>query len=132
MDVLKNSEKIRTINLHKLYGNLCNFEETKILHKEIMKDSFKDKSYARFTKKSSFTPNSDKSDNAYSEEEYNVDLVSSAAIMVKHYYDKNFGGLRKFQTKVNSSATTRADTRSFEKPTVEKKDEGTCFNCGGN
>lgn len=96
MDVLKNSEKIRTINLHKLYGNLCNFEETKILHKEIMKDSFKDKSYARFTKKSSFTPNSDKSDNAYSEEEYNVDLVSSAAIMVKHYYDKNFGGLRKF------------------------------------
>lgn len=33
VDVLKNGEKIKTMDLQSLYVNLCKFEETKILHK---------------------------------------------------------------------------------------------------
>lgn len=79
-----------------MYGNLCNFEETKILCKEITKDSFKEKPSALFSKKYIFIPynNGDKSDNGDSEEEYYADLVSSASMIVKHYGkfdDKKFG-----------------------------------------
>ena len=35
-DVLKNSEKLKTMDLQSLFGN---FEETKALRKQIMKDS---------------------------------------------------------------------------------------------
>ena len=56
VDVLKNGEKIKTMDPQSLYVNLCKFEETKILHKEIMKDSFKEKSFVLFSKKSRFIP----------------------------------------------------------------------------
>lgn len=37
VNVLKNSVKVKTMDLQNLYGNLHNFEERKIFHKEIMK-----------------------------------------------------------------------------------------------
>lgn len=57
------------MDLQSLYGNLHNFEDTKIFHKEIMNDSFKDKSYDLFSMKSSFIPdnNIDKYDNVDSD-----------------------------------------------------------------
>lgn len=84
---LKNSEKIKTMDLKSLYGNLYNFEETNILQKEIMKGSLNEIPSNLFSRKSSFIPESDanKSDNAYSKEEYYADLLSSATMIVKHY-----------------------------------------------
>lgn len=48
VDFLKNIEKINTMDLNLLFGNLCNYEETKVLRKEIMKDSNKEKYVALF------------------------------------------------------------------------------------
>lgn len=39
---LKNSEKIDTMDLSSLFGNLLTYDETKILHKETMRDTNKD------------------------------------------------------------------------------------------
>ena len=50
-DVLKNSEKLKTMDLQSLFGNLRNFEETKALRKEIMKDSHSNKSVALYSSK---------------------------------------------------------------------------------
>lgn len=36
VDVLKNNEKIATMDLASLFANLCSHEETKILRKDIM------------------------------------------------------------------------------------------------
>lgn len=130
VDVLKNSEKIKNIDLQSLYDNLFNFEETKILCKEIREDNFKDKSFALLSKKSGFTPYNDngKPNNADSEEDYYVNLVSSAYMIVKHHGDKKFGGSRMLQTKFNSSTQKRVDPIKND---VEKKDEGKCLYYGG-
>lgn len=42
-----------------MFRNPHNHEETKILHKDIMKDKFKDKSSALISKKPSPTPDND-------------------------------------------------------------------------
>lgn len=51
VDVLKNSEKIHSMHLRSLYGNLKIFEEKVVLRKVIRKDSFKDKSSTLLTEK---------------------------------------------------------------------------------
>lgn len=75
------------MDLQSLYGNLHNYEETTILHKEIMKQKFKDTPSALFSKNSSCNSDSDtkKSDDVDSESEYYVDLVSCVAKIVKHF-----------------------------------------------
>ncbi|CAH1424006.1 unnamed protein product [Lactuca virosa] len=95
-----------------------------------MKESFKENSSTLFTRKSSFIPdiNSDKYDNAGFEEEYNVKLYTSVAMIVMRFEkfdNKNFGGTRKFHAKSSSSISNRSDVGN------SKKDEGKCFDCGG-
>lgn len=51
VDVLKNSEKIHSMHLCSLYGNLKIFEEKVVLRKVIRKDSFKEKSSTLLTEK---------------------------------------------------------------------------------
>lgn len=124
VDVFKNNEKIKSMDLQSLYGNLRNFKGKKIMCKKIMQDSFKGKSFALFIKKSNFTPNSDndKYDNVDSEEEYYVELVSSKAMIIKHYGYKKFGHQRNFVSKFNSSTIKRTGTRSLKKFFAEKND----------
>lgn len=57
------------------------------MRKEIMKDSLKENPLALFLVKSRFIHDSDidKYDNFDSKEEYYVDVVSSATIIVKYY-----------------------------------------------
>lgn len=95
-----------------------------------MNDNFKEKSSTFFTRKSSLFPDSDndKSDNADFEEKYNVELQTSAAMIVSHFEtfdNKKFGGIRKFPTKSGSSMSKRSDTGN------SKKYEGKFSNCGG-
>ena len=47
-NVLKNSEKINSMDLNSLFGNLLNYKHTKALHKDIMKDSIKENFIAFF------------------------------------------------------------------------------------
>ena len=51
VDVLKNGEKIVTMDLNSLFSNLRNYEETKALRKEIMKESSKEKYVALVSRK---------------------------------------------------------------------------------
>lgn len=51
VDVLNNNENIATMDLASLFGNLRKHEETKILWKEIMRDTYRDKSVALYSKK---------------------------------------------------------------------------------
>lgn len=88
------------MNLHSLYGNLKNFEETKVPRKEIMMDTFKERYFALLTKKSSFVPESEseKLDNVDYDEEYNPELYSSDAMIVRHFKkaeNKKVGRARK-------------------------------------
>lgn len=129
MDVLKNSEKIHFMDLHSLYGNLKNYEETKVMMKKIIKDSFKDKSTALFTRRESFFPESesDKYNNDNSEEVFNVKLYSRVAMILKHFEESNnkkFSGSRRISIKTNSSASKKYDVGNSQ------RDEGKCFNCG--
>ncbi|CAI9294851.1 unnamed protein product [Lactuca saligna] len=50
-DVLKNSEKSDSMDLNSLFGNLRNYEETKSLCKEIVKESSKENSVAMVSRK---------------------------------------------------------------------------------
>ena len=91
-----------------------------------MKDNFKEKPFALFIRKSSFVLDSD-NDKSDSEEEYIVELYSSAAMVMKHcekFDNKKFGGTRRFPEKSSLLASKRSDGGN------SRKDEGKCFNCG--
>ena len=126
-DVLKNREKLQTMDLQSLFGNLRNFEETKALRKEIMRDSHSNKSVALYTSKKALSDSDE-----FSEEEadkYEKKLVESAALIVKHFHkrgDKWFGTDRSFSQKSNYSRVR--DSGSSKRP--EKKEDRSCFNCG--
>lgn len=60
-NVLRNNEKINTMDLNSLFGNLCNYEETKSLRRDIMKDSGKENFVALFQKKEIFVGDSEAS-----------------------------------------------------------------------
>lgn len=70
VNVLKNNEKTATMDLSSLFGNLRNHEETKILRKEIMQDTHKNKSLALYLNNS--TQNSD---NDFSDESKGESLI---------------------------------------------------------
>lgn len=94
-----------------------------------MKDHFKERSFALFSKKSSFALESESymSDNTDSQDEYNFELYSSVSIIVKHYKNyenKRFSGARTFLTKSNSSASKMSNDGN------SKKDDGKWFNYG--
>ena len=48
-DVLKNSEKLKSMDLQSVFGHLRKFEGTKALRKEIMKDSHNNRSVALYS-----------------------------------------------------------------------------------
>ncbi|KAL4562224.1 hypothetical protein LXL04_034422 [Taraxacum kok-saghyz] len=126
-DVLKNSEKLKLMDLQSLFGNFWKFEETKALRKEIMKDSHNSRSVALYSSK---RPVSDSDEPAEEDEErYEKKLVESAALIVKHFHkrgDKKFGADHNSGHKSGYSGAR--DSGSFK--ISEKKDDKNCFNCG--
>ena len=103
-DVLKNSEKLKTMDLQSLFGNLRNFEETKALRKEIMRDSHSSKSVALYSNKKALSDSDASSEE--DTEQYEKKLVESAALIVKHFHkkgDKKFGSDRNFGQKFSYS-----------------------------
>lgn len=102
-----------------------------------MKDKYKDKSSTLFSRKSTFAHDSDddKFDNVDSKEEYYVELASSDAMIVKYFGkidEKKFNGQRKFHSKIIPSVFIKSDVGSSKKFVTEEKNEGKCFNCGGD
>ena len=85
-DVLKNSEKLQTMDLQSLFGNLRNFEETKALRKEIMRDNHSSKSVALYTSKKGLSDSDESSEE--DAERYEKKLVESAALIVKHFHKR--------------------------------------------
>jgi len=115
------------MDLQSLFGNLRNFEETKALRKEIMKDSHSNKSVALYSSKRGLSDSDESSEEDV--EKYEKKLVESAALIVKHFHkrgDKKFGADRSFGQK--SGYSGGRDPRSFKRP--EKKEDKNCFNCG--
>src|SRR6187200_1503587 len=99
-DVLKNSEKLKTMDLQSLFGNLRNFEETKALRKEIMRDNHSSKSVALYSSKRTVSDSDASSEEDV--EKYEKKLVESAALIVKHFHkrgDRKFGTDRSFGQK---------------------------------
>ena len=126
-DVLKNSEKLKEMDLQNLFGNLRNFEETKALRKEIMKDSHNYKSVALYSSKKALSDSDESSEE--DTERYEKKLVESAALIVKHFHkrgDKKFGTDRNFGQKFGYSGTRDS---GYSKRS-EKREDKSCFNCG--
>lgn len=122
-DFLKNSETINTMDLNSLFGNMCNYEETKALRKDIMKDSNKEKFVALLSKNeiSDYVSDSDVSDQDNTSNEYPDELVANNALIVTFYEESRLSSTKRFPFKGNSSARKNAH---------ERKDEEKCFNCG--
>ena len=125
VDVLKNSEKIETMDLASLYGNLRYYEESKLQRKELMKDSQRDSAMALYSGKihatASDTDVSSDSDSSDSDD-CDKDLqkvVASAALIVKTF-EKSGRNFSKFQKKFDGKKRDGA----------EKKEKLQCFNCG--
>lgn len=100
VDVLKNSEKIATMDLAYLFGNLRNHEETKILRKEIMQDTHRDKYVGLYSNKSQ------ESDSDFSDES------DGEALIIKRYISTNDhkpSGFRRFQSNTGSSSSKYFD-----------------------
>ena len=128
VDVLKNSEKIHNMDLNALYGNLRNFEETKALRKEIMRDSVKpERSLALVSKKQASTA-SDNDSSSDSDDSITEEDAAKAALIVKQF-KKREGRKPDFSRFQSTSGYKKfnADKRT----TSDKRSEGKCFNCGG-
>ena len=131
-DVLKNSEKLDSMDVQSLIGNLRNYQETKALRKEIMKDNQSSRSLALYSNKpnKSLASDSDESAKEDTDDEkydYQQNLVESAALIVKHYHKKND---RRFSVEQNvshkPSHSGARDSAPFKNS--ERKDDGKCFN----
>ncbi|KAI3523649.1 hypothetical protein L1887_01928 [Cichorium endivia] len=138
VDVLKNSEKIRTMDLQSLFGNLRSHEEIKAQRKEIMRDSQRERSAALFSKNQEKTDCEDAGDNDLDDEDeefkHMADLASQAALIVKQfsqYKDSRRNGAPRFSSgsKPNFSSF-RKSINDNSKAAGEKKNDGKCFSCG--
>jgi len=88
-DVLKNSEKIKKMDLQSLYGNLRYHEESKLQRKEMMKESHRDKSIALYTRRTPVT-DSDSENSSPAESEEDMEAVyASAALIVRRFGGKS-------------------------------------------
>ncbi|KAI3767019.1 hypothetical protein L2E82_17100 [Cichorium intybus] len=136
VDVLKNSEKICTMDLQRLFGNLCSHEEIKAQRKEIMRDSQHERSAALFSKNQEdaefVTATSEESDAEDEEFKHMADLASQATLIVKQfnqYKDSRRNGAQRFSGgfKPNFSNFKKSIIDS-PKPTGDKRNDGKCFN----
>ena len=69
VDVLKNSEKIESMTLSSMFGNLRNYEETMTMRREIMKESHRERSVALYSRKKAIASDSDNDSSEESEED---------------------------------------------------------------
>ena len=127
VDVLKNSEKIESMSLSSMFGNLRNYEETKIMRKEIMKESHKDRSVALYSRKKAIASDSDSDSSEVSEED--------SAYFVKRSgkFDRRASNSRRFPTRHDYSAGKSSDFQGKKDSEPSKRNRGEkdkCFNCG--
>ncbi|KAL7615703.1 hypothetical protein Lser_V15G01817 [Lactuca serriola] len=120
------------MDLNYLFGKLQNYEETKALHKEIMKESSKEKYvdlvYRKEARKTiSDLDNSDQAEEP--DEDLTDDLVASAALIVKRYEESRANRIRRAQFK-GSSLGRRSTSEKRNSEWVDK--EGTCKDEGSN
>ncbi|CAH1450439.1 unnamed protein product [Lactuca virosa] len=104
--VLKIGEKIDSMDLNSLFGNLRNYEETKALRKEIMKDSDKEKFVALMSRKETIKhiSESENSDQCkQSDEDLTNELLASVALIVKPYKESRANRVRRAQFKGSNS-----------------------------
>nr|KAJ0189115.1 hypothetical protein LSAT_V11C800391620 [Lactuca sativa] len=89
VDVLKNSEKINSMDLQSLYGNLRYYEESKLQRKELMKDSQRESSVALFSNKKlvsdSDTESNSDTDSSKTDTDDLEKVVASVALIVKTF-----------------------------------------------
>nr|KAJ0208804.1 hypothetical protein LSAT_V11C400202500 [Lactuca sativa] len=131
VDVLKNSEKINTMDLQSLYGNLRYYEESKLQRKELMKDSQRESSVALFSNKKlvsdSDTESHSDTDSSKTDTDDLEKVVASAALIVKTF--ENSGrSFSKFQKKMGGKFSKRSE--ADKKHGTDKKGKAQCFNCG--
>ena len=112
------------MDLNSLFGNLQNYEDTKALRKEIMKESGKEEYVPLVSRKEIMKHISD-SNNSDQDEENDEDLtdelVTSTTLIVNRYEESRSNGVRRAQFRGNNSS---------RKSTSEKRNSSNCFNCG--
>nr|KAJ0216892.1 hypothetical protein LSAT_V11C300128750 [Lactuca sativa] len=119
VDVLKNSEKINSMDLQSLYGNLRYYEESKLQRKELMKDSQRESSVALFSNKKLVADSDTESDSDTDSSKTDTDdiekVVASVALIVKTL-EKSGRNFSKFQKKIGGkfSKGSGADKRHDE------------------
>lgn len=109
------------MDLAPLFGNLLNYEETKILRNEILRHTHKDRSVALYSNKSPQNSNT-----GFSNE------TEGEALVVERYIswnNKKTFGLKLFQSRTD--LTTSKGYCTERKFVAEKKEGIKCFNCGG-
>ena len=128
LDVLKNSEKIETMNLSSMFGNLRNYEETKLMRKEIMKESHSDRSMALYSRKKVVVSESDIEQFEESDDD--------AAMFVKrsgNRFDKRLSSSRRYPTRNDHSAAKSFESQGRRDNDAVKRNHGEkdkSFNCG--
>ena len=126
--MLKNSEKIETMNLSSMFGNLRNYEETKLMRREIMKESHKDRSVALYSRKKVVASESDSEPSEESDDD--------AALFVKrsgNRFDRRQSNSRRYPTRHDHSAVKPFETQGRSENEAAKRNHGEkdkCFNCG--
>nr|KAJ0204922.1 hypothetical protein LSAT_V11C500296580 [Lactuca sativa] len=125
VDVLKNSEKINSMDLQSLYGNLRYYEESKLQRKELMKDSQRESFVALFSNKKLVADSDTESDSDTDSSKTDTDdlekVVASAALIVKTF-EKSGRNFSKFQKKIGGKFSKGHG--------VDKKEKAQCFNYG--
>nr|KAJ0217090.1 hypothetical protein LSAT_V11C300105640 [Lactuca sativa] len=131
VDVLKNSEKINSMDLQSLYGNLRYYEESKLQRKELMKDSQRESSVALFSNKKLVSDSDTDSHSDTNSSKTGTDdlekVVASAALIVKTF-EKSGRNFSKFQKKMGGKFSKRSE--ADKKHGTDKKEKAQCFNCG--
>nr|KAJ0194309.1 hypothetical protein LSAT_V11C800413730 [Lactuca sativa] len=125
VDVLKNSEKINSMDLQSLYGNIRYYEESKLQRKELMKDSQRESSVALLSNKR-LVSDSD-TDSSKTDTDDLEKVVASTALIVKTF-EKSGRNFSKFQKKMGEKFSKRSE--ADKKHGTDKKEKAQCFNCG--
>lgn len=111
------------MDLNSLFGNMCNYKETKALCKDIMKDPNKEKFVALFSRKEISVSDFEASDQHKTFDDVYLDeLVASTTLIVKRYEESRSSGCKKSQSRGSISLA--------RKIVVDRKVDGKCFNCG--
>nr|KAJ0211503.1 hypothetical protein LSAT_V11C400213080 [Lactuca sativa] len=131
VDVLKNSEKINSMDLQSLYGNLRYYEESKLQRKEVMKDSQRESSVALFSNKKLVSDSDTESNSDTDSSKTDIDdlekVVASAALIVKTF-EKSGRNFSKFQKKMGGKFSKRSE--ADKRNGADKKEKAQCFICG--